>query len=1757
MNATMPQSTMMLMSRFNPNAMIAMKPEKRIALRRITRCVLTGGLLIAVQAGLAAPPESAIGVTRLVMDEARLAQAGVRVVWDNQESAIPSDRRVLTIVESSEDAPQGSRDIVLRHAAGLRLRGPGGDIELSSFTVRLDEDGGGRTGVRDDSSGDALILGDPQIDRDPVAGLLVVSARELRLTETAARKLGAPELSGRSIGNLVTRTFWDSRSAATIPDQQPRLAGADPACGAASGPDVIVGRLPAVDNYGSVGNTAAFALGTTSCNVGDTELLWTFDSNTHPVIAQNLYRLKDGRFEQVGMSWLKHGFAALTFNVCGCGCIDPGTSQRLGVGCSDPYSSSLNGNQDLLGPRSEVNAHTGQFLYPFGDQNVDGDAIYKRLQVAIADLDPGQDGGGMYFAEGHYVTPDDASAGNADNNASYRQIAIGGAGANWTASFSGMPATVRGAPAIRAWAAHDVGVVETDVRVPGEGLLLLAGKATDLGDGSWSYEYALQNLNSDRSVHSFTVPLATVAVAGNIAFHDVDYHSGEPYDGTDWPGVRGADAVTWSTDSFAGNPNANALRWGSLYNFRFESDAPPQETTVALGLFKPGKPGGPDTVFARTIGPTPELLDCDGDGIDDGQALADGTRQDCNSNALPDACETFDAVRLRAVPWVAGLSQPVAAAAPPGTSDRLFVCEQNTGRIRIVQAGTVLPTPFLDLGGLISTGGERGLLGIAFHPDFASNGLVFVNYTNLAGDTVIARYTRSGVTPNTADAGSAVVLKTIVQDGPLHNGGHMAFGPDGYLYVGMGEGTNGGDPFDRSQDPNSLLGKMLRLDVDAPPAYIPPSNPLVNSNGLDEIWAFGLRNPWRFSFDRLTGDLFIGDNGEDALEEIDYQPAGSSGGENYGWRCYEGSLPFNLAGCGLPGDYDFPLLEYPNTGSSCSVIGGYVYRGCALPQLRGTYFFADFCGGWVRSLRAGATLLDGVTPAWQDRSAELGPIDGPIVSFAEDGVGELYILTYAGTIYRIEPAGPPGACGNGILEVAEQCDDGNTTFGDGCDERCQLEGGDVEVCAGALPLCPDATAVGDTTGAVSDGSATCGAAAGSPTHWYVYTPVADGVATFATCGSDFDTVLSVFPNCPGTAADQLACNDDGCGLGETDSVVTLAVDAGVSYRVRVSGHDGACGAYALAVDGPGCAAVCGNDVVEVGEDCEPPDSPGCSPTCQFNVCEDVLALDDFEAGLPAGWVLNGPGSTALAGNWTVGDPDGTNTEGDFVQPEDAFSGSGCVFTASNASLQEGDVDAGTTWLVSPLYDLSGLDNAKLRYARWYYNGTPADDAGDFFVAEVSDDGGASWNTIELLDDFTSAAQWADVGFELAPLIALTDQVRVRFGVADGVATDDLIEAAVDRVQLSTCTDCNSNGVDDGQDLALGVSTDFNTNGIPDDCEADGDPLRGGQLYDDWPAISQSFIPTEDHPLWAFRPDTSSNDASGLATWLCAECHGWDYRGVDGAFGSGPQRTGFPGIFGTTLDSAELFTLLAESPSNGGQPGVLNGHDLAAYMPLQDIRDLAAFVRIGLVDTTLHIDGAGQFTADPVAGAATYALAAGGPSCAICHGPQGTNINLGTVEEPRWLGNVATDDPWGFLHKVRFGPAGSSMPDYLTRGPTVEVAEMGAYIQQNFPTQCFLDSQCDDGRACNGMETCGPAGCEPGVFTGCDVGCDQDCDIDLADFAFFQRCHTGDIGSGAPVYPPGCDCLDYDGDGDVDTTDHAEFLARISGADVPAAGCALP
>ncbi|MGH9204833.1 MAG: PQQ-dependent sugar dehydrogenase, partial [Vicinamibacterales bacterium] len=287
-------------------------------------------------------------------------------------------------------------------------------------------------------------------------------------------------------------------------------------------------------------------------------------------------------------------------------------------------------------------------------------------------------------------------------------------------------------------------------------------------------------------------------------------------------------------------------------------------------------------------------------------------------------------------------------------SGRLFVVEQR-GRIYVIENGRRLETPFLDLTSLVSaTGYERGLLSIAFHSDYASNGLFFVDYTRQSdGATVIARYHVSD-DPNVADSDSGEILLTIDQPEANHNGGLVKFGPDGYLYIGMGDGGGAGDrhgTIGNGQDPNALLGKMLRIDVNGGEPYaIPPSNPFANgTNARPEIWATGMRNPWRFSFDRTTGDLFIADVGQSAYEEINFQPASSSGGENYGWRIMEGAHCFNPgSGCDQSG-LTLPVAEYGRQGG-CSVTGGYVYRGSALPEWQGVYFYADFCSGEVWGL---------------------------------------------------------------------------------------------------------------------------------------------------------------------------------------------------------------------------------------------------------------------------------------------------------------------------------------------------------------------------------------------------------------------------------------------------------------------------------------------------------------------------------------------------------------------------------------------------------------------------------------------------------------------------------------------------------------------------------------------------------------------------------------------------------------------------------------
>lgn len=341
-----------------------------------------------------------------------------------------------------------------------------------------------------------------------------------------------------------------------------------------------------------------------------------------------------------------------------------------------------------------------------------------------------------------------------------------------------------------------------------------------------------------------------------------------------------------------------------------------------------------------------------------------------------------------------GLSRPLDLTAPAGDTDRLFVAEQ-TGAIRIIENGTLLPTPFLDLSGQVSCCGERGLLGIAFHPNYAANGLIIVSYTQPNGDSRISSYTVSATDPNLANPGSESVILDVSQPQGNHNGGQVAFGPDGYLYIGLGDGGGGGDPLDTGQDRTDLLGSMLRIDIDAASPYaIPPTNPYAGSLTFrEELWNWGLRNPWRFSFDRQTGDLYIGDVGQNQIEEVSFQPVTSTGGENYGWNIMEGFSCYNASSCNQTG-LTLPVIDYDHSNGACSVTGGYVYRGSAIPALAGTYLYGDWCTGWVRSFR-----MQGGQASEQTEWPGL-QTGGSLTAFGQDASGEVYVLA-GDTVYRI------------------------------------------------------------------------------------------------------------------------------------------------------------------------------------------------------------------------------------------------------------------------------------------------------------------------------------------------------------------------------------------------------------------------------------------------------------------------------------------------------------------------------------------------------------------------------------------------------------------------------------------------------------------------------------------------------------------------------------------------------------------------------------
>jgi len=404
------------------------------------------------------------------------------------------------------------------------------------------------------------------------------------------------------------------------------------------GPDLIVADLAVVKRWDRTDSITAYSVETTVCNFGDEAAAWVLNTNEHPVVAQHIYRLKDGRLEQIGLSWVAHTFLALNEDFCSDDC-EGAPGPELSPLCSDSHSTGINGLQSNLGPRWQVNAATGEFPYPWVALYVPG-PIARRLQVHDVDLHPPDNPGALYFVEGHYVTADEAAAGNGEDNASYRRVQV-----LW---FTGNPtvydlAMVTGhdtqveQPAILAWHDVDPAVTIRHVDIPGDGRMTLAYKVTDLGGGEYHYEYALYNMNSHRSAGSFSIPIPDGVTVSTNDFHDVDYHSGNPYDRTDWTAVLAGNSLTWETIPEATNPDANALRWGTTYNFRFDADRPPGITDVTVGLFRAGTPG---SVTLPTLGPAPlDWIDCNSNGVEDVLDIFVGTSTDCNDNGIPDDCD--------------------------------------------------------------------------------------------------------------------------------------------------------------------------------------------------------------------------------------------------------------------------------------------------------------------------------------------------------------------------------------------------------------------------------------------------------------------------------------------------------------------------------------------------------------------------------------------------------------------------------------------------------------------------------------------------------------------------------------------------------------------------------------------------------------------------------------------------------------------------------------------------------------------------------------------------------------------------------------------------------------------------------------------------------------------------------------------------------------------------------------------------------------
>ena len=585
------------------------------------------------------------GTTNVVLDLAALEELGLHVAASSGATGTSQPHNIEIAVDAASSftvSADGGRLLGIlsgdiRHDDGLVISSKAGSYTIDSLLLIADGEpesaGFAMMSMNEPHGFSPLNATDNKVALDVPGRSLFLESGDLVISADLA-----DALAGAILGQFATSATIELIAGELFAGGAGQGANPRGGCTPSTGPDVIVGDIVinSGSNYTNVGSIDAFSWGTTSCNIGSVNLLWQASNSNHPVIPQNLYRLKtaDGvaRIEQIGQGWLKHGFTALTQNLC-CTCNGSGGSV-LGVGCSDPYSASRNGVQCTtvggLGPRFQVNAHTGAFTFPYMFRNncsyISHTSVTRRCQVHVDDLNSTLNPGALYYAEAQYVTPDDAAALNQNNNSSYERVTFSGT-TNFSASSGG--STVRERAAIQAWRASDPSVTETFIDTPENsgpnptGRLILAAKATDMGGGVWDYEYALYNMNSDRSVSFFKVDVPSGLNVTNIGFHDVPYHSGDgynsntatpvTYDGTDWPGAYGGGVVAWAVVNASPIENSNALRWGTMYNYRFRVNSPPTDGEVTLGLFK-AVAGQPNSVNARTVVPTPTVpCACDGD----------------------------------------------------------------------------------------------------------------------------------------------------------------------------------------------------------------------------------------------------------------------------------------------------------------------------------------------------------------------------------------------------------------------------------------------------------------------------------------------------------------------------------------------------------------------------------------------------------------------------------------------------------------------------------------------------------------------------------------------------------------------------------------------------------------------------------------------------------------------------------------------------------------------------------------------------------------------------------------------------------------------------------------------------------------------------------------------------------------------------------------------------------------------------------------